>query len=492
MQAIDKIEGLNIGHGTHEGMSGKHNEDSYGFFAWDNGSGKPLYIGVVADGVGGQTAGEVASSLAVEAIQNYFRQQERVHNNISGHLERAVLAANKAVFEYSQGHTEVSGMGTTMVLVAIYDQKLYTTYVGDSRIYLYRDGVLLQITVDHTWAQEAIQIGLLTREQAKTHPNRNVIKRFLGGFPEVEVDHRLVVDRSEIGDDTRINQGLLLQVGDIVLLCSDGLSDMIDDQVIQESLTTYQTQLQSGVHDLINKANQAGGRDNITALVLQIPGKAKAPGMLTGRLPRMTTASMPAITTSSIPTAAISPPTASTSPVPERRRSRLPFILAGIGLLVLFSLVIVVLVVGTGLLRQTTDTPSSTSTLTTIIATGEPGSSNQQTTQSAATLAVIEVMTQGNETLVATVVTTQLAEPTLGLIPTYTNTPTLRPPTATYTRSPTATPSITPSPIPGGGGGGSSPTNPPPTNPPPTNPPPTNPPPTNTPPPPSDRDTPAP
>ena len=469
MQAIEKIEGLTIGHGTHEGMSGKHNEDSYGFFAWDNGSGKPLYIGVVADGVGGQTAGEVASSLAVEAVQNYFRQQERVHNNISGHLERAVLVANKAVFEFSQGHNEVSGMGTTMVLVAIYDQKLYTTYVGDSRIYLYRDGVLLQITVDHTWAQEAIQIGLLTREQAKTHPNRNVIKRFLGGFPEVEVDHRLVLDKDEIGDNSKINQGMLLQAGDIVLLCSDGLSDMIDDQTIQESLTTYQAQLQSGVHDLINKANQAGGRDNITVLLLQIPGKTKTTGMLTGRLPRMTTASMPAITTGSIPTTAISPTITTTPPIPERQRSRLPFILGGIGLLVLLSLVIVVLIVGSGLLRRATDTPPSTSTLTTIIATGESGSSNQQTTPSAATLAIIEVMTQGNATLVATVITTQLAEPTLALIPTYTNTPTLRPPTATYTPSPTATPSTTPSPVPGGGGGGSSPTDAPPSDLPPTN-----------------------
>ena len=471
MQAIDKIEGLNIGHGTHEGMSGKHNEDSYGFFAWDSGSGKPLYIGVVADGVGGQTAGEVASSLAVEAIQNYFRQQERVHNNISGHLERAVLAANKAVYEYSQGHNEVSGMGTTMVLVGIYDQKLYTTYVGDSRIYLYRDTVLQQITVDHTWAQEAIQVGLLTREQAKSHPNRNVIKRFLGGFPEVEVDHRLVMDGNEIGDETKINQGLLLQVGDIVLLCSDGLSDMIDDEVIRESLTTYQTQLQSGVHDLINKANQAGGRDNITALVLQIPGKVKAAGLMTGRLPRMTTASMPAIA-SPVATTAVSQPLPPAQPIVERRRSGLPFILVGIVLLVLVTIVVVAAIIGAGLLRETTDTPSPTSTQTTLLTTAEPGFSEQQTTLSAATLAVIEIMTQGNESVATLATTTQLVEPTPGLIPTNTNTPTRRPPTATYTPPPTATPSETPSPIPGGGG--SSPTNTPrpantsaPTNPPP-------------------------
>src|SRR5690606_36495893 len=113
MQAIEKIEGLHIAHGTHEGMSGKHNEDTYGFFAWDNGAGKPLFVGVVADGVGGQTAGEVASSLAVEAVRTYFRNVNQINGNISSHLERAVQAANKEVYQYSQGHSEVSGMGTT-------------------------------------------------------------------------------------------------------------------------------------------------------------------------------------------------------------------------------------------------------------------------------------------------------------------------------------------------------------------------------------------
>ncbi|MBK9052474.1 MAG: hypothetical protein IPL78_16655 [Chloroflexi bacterium] len=255
------------------------------------------------------------------------------------------------------------------------------------------------------------------------------------------------------------------------MLCSDGLSDMIDDEVIRESLTTYQTQLQSGVHDLINKANQAGGRDNITALVLQIPGKVKAAGLMTGRLPRMTTASMPAIA-SPVATTAVSQPLPPAQPIVERRRSGLPFILVGIVLLVLVTIVVVAAIIGAGLLRETTDTPSPTSTQTTLLTTAEPGFSEQQTTLSAATLAVIEIMTQGNESVATLATTTQLVEPTPGLIPTNTNTPTRRPPTATYTPPPTATPSETPSPIPGGGG--SSPTNTPrpantsaPTNPPP-------------------------
>ncbi|MCL4868485.1 MAG: serine/threonine-protein phosphatase [Anaerolineae bacterium] len=455
MQIIDKIEGLQIGHGTHEGMSGKSNEDSYGFFAWDSGDGKPLYVGVVADGVGGQTAGEIASTLSVSAVQEYFRRQEKINGNLSGHLERAILAANKAVYDYSQGHSEVSGMGTTMVAAAIFEQKLYTAYVGDSRIYLLREGSLQQITVDHTWAQEAIQIGLLTREQAKTHPNRNVIKRFLGGFPEVEVDHRLVIDAAIIDDAAKANQGLPLQPGDIVLLCSDGLSDMIDDATIQGSILSYPNQLQAATQDLINKANQAGGRDNITVLLLQIPGKPKTSLFTTGRMPRVTTSSMPAVTAA--PTSA-----AAALPVqPKPRRSRLPYMLAGLALFILIPLAILAIIAGGSLLARQNNHTSVNDTQT-IPATNEGGSnssdttpsSSQATTSEAATLGIIEI-TPNSTNLPGTPDATGSAlepTPTIGLIPTNTNTPTFtpRPPTATptHTLTPSPTPTDTPEPLP--------------------------------------------
>lgn len=439
MQVIEKIEGLHIGHGTHEGMSGKHNEDSYGFFAWDNGAGKPLFIGVVADGVGGQTAGEVASSLAVEAVGNYFRAQNQINGNISGHLERAIWAANKEVYQYSQGHSEVSGMGTTMVLVAIFENKLYTAYVGDSRIYLYRDGSLQQVTVDHTWAQEAIQVGLLTREQAKTHPNRNVIKRFLGGFPEVEVDHRLVVDPDEIGDEAKINQGLLLQAGDTVLLCSDGLSDMIDDRSIQTSLEAYNSQLQTGVQDMINKANQAGGRDNITALVLRIPDKNKTAALTTGRMPKLATTTATGLT---IPTAAL--PTASPVIPQVEPRSRAPLFLAIGGLFILIPLAILAVVFGLQLLNRpdTDSTPTPSTPLTTGTTAPVTTGVESQGTQGAATLSVIEVTNQVQTTATVDSSTTYTGtNPALipTLIPTNTNTPTRVPPTATPTLTQTAT-----------------------------------------------------
>ncbi|MBP7997965.1 MAG: protein phosphatase 2C domain-containing protein [Chloroflexi bacterium] len=462
MEAIEKIEELLIGHGTHEGMSGKHNEDSYGFFAWNNGDGVPLYIGVVADGVGGQTAGEVASSLAVEAIQNYFRQQKQINGNINGHLERAILAANKAVYEYSQSHREVSGMGTTMVLVAIFEQNLYTAYVGDSRIYLFRNGQLRQITVDHTWAQEAIQVGLLTKEQAKTHPNRNVIKRFLGGFPEVEVDHRLVLDREHIGDDTKKNQGHPLQPGDIVLLCSDGLSDMIEDDIIENSIQVYQSQLQSAAHDLINKANQGGGRDNITALLLQVPGKPKASLLTTGRLPKMPTATLPVYTApvaAAIPATPTPPRPINQPPVVEQnRRTRWPWIFLGLAAILFLVVMIVIAVTGLGLLNNYSEvaTPDAVDAVETV--SGQTPIPEGIQHQEAATVPIIN-LTQTGQDNVATpeiIATDAAVEPTIAAIPTNTNTPTRRIPTATATAMPTLTLpyTVTAQPTTDGGGGG--------------------------------------
>jgi PPM family protein phosphatase len=279
MEQLRAITELNSGHGSHEGMSGKHNEDNYGLFCWQLDDGRVLHVGVVADGVGGQIAGELASRLAVDAVEDYFRRQVSTISNISAHLERAILAANRAVYEQGREKPELQGMGTTMVVAAVLSGQLYLASVGDSRAYLLRDGRLQQLTVDHTWAQEAIEAGLLTREQAKVHPNRNVIKRFLGGLPEVEVDHRLITEEGQTGAETRNNQGLRLRPGDTLLLASDGLTDMIDDAAVWESLQKYFDDLPAAVTELIDKANSAGGKDNITVVLLQMPGGIRMPAV---------------------------------------------------------------------------------------------------------------------------------------------------------------------------------------------------------------------
>lgn len=270
MESISISTELNIGQGSHEGMSGKANEDSLGVFAWKSGDRQKLILGVVADGVGGQIAGEVASRVAVETIDSYFSSLNRI-DNINNHLEESIIAANKAVFQESQENPDFRGMSTTIAMTAFIDDHLFMAHVGDSRIYLYRDGRLRQISVDHTWAQEAIEAGLLSPEQAKKHPNRNVIRRHLGGSVEVEVDHRLVLEPGQSSVAARANQGMVVREGDTLLICSDGLTDMISDQSVLESLYNHYFDLDTAVSELIDKANAAGGKDNITVVIVQAP-----------------------------------------------------------------------------------------------------------------------------------------------------------------------------------------------------------------------------
>jgi len=266
---------LKVGYASHEGMSGKHNEDNFGMYAWKMASGGIFYLGVVADGVGGQSAGEVASQLTVDAIKKYFDEQTQVENNVSAHLERAIQIANETVHLASRDNPEQRGMSTTVAAVAFVRDRMYTAYVGDSRIYLMRDGRLRQISIDHTWAQEAIEAGLLTREQAKTHPNRNVIRRHLGGQMKVQVDHRLAIKSGQSVQEMQANQGLRLRPSDTVLICSDGLTDMISDGAVYESLQKHFFDLSACAQELVDKANRAGGRDNITTVIMQVPGEAQ-------------------------------------------------------------------------------------------------------------------------------------------------------------------------------------------------------------------------
>jgi serine/threonine protein phosphatase PrpC len=271
MQRTEFGSNLNTGQATHAGMTGKHNEDFFGLFAWKVDDQRDIYLGVVADGVGGQTAGEVASHLTVNTIQKYFDEQESI-DDVNHHLERAILIANRAVYQATQENSEYQGMSTTVALGALLDGRLYTAHVGDSRLYLLRDGELQQLSVDHTWAQEAIEAGLLTPQEAKVHPNRNVIRRHLGGGSNIEVDHRMALPTDGEVEASEANQGTPLKPGDTLLICSDGLSDMISDEAILETLRGQFQDLPAASQELVDKANQAGGKDNITVVLMQVPG----------------------------------------------------------------------------------------------------------------------------------------------------------------------------------------------------------------------------
>ena len=269
MKRIDAtaLKSVVVGIDTHPGETGKNNEDSGGFFAFElsERNDTVVHLGVVADGIGGHQAGERASQMGVAILESYFNQAGSPR--VVHHLEEAFKAANARIVSEGKKHPELAGMGTTMTAAVIMNNGLYVAHVGDSRAYLIRNGAIHQLTTDHTWAQEAIEAGRLTLQEAKTHPNRNVIKRYMGIQPNMEVDFRLR-DPEKPGPADEQNQGLMLRRGDVVLLCSDGLSDLVDDPDILGAVKDQEPQ--QAAEQLVRMARANGGYDNITVVAIQV------------------------------------------------------------------------------------------------------------------------------------------------------------------------------------------------------------------------------
>jgi serine/threonine protein phosphatase PrpC len=206
----------------------------------------------VADGMGGHAAGEVASQLALDTLMEHYYSSDEAPVPPAIRLERAVLEANLDVYEQAVTVDAQAGMGTTLVAAVFHEDRLIVANVGDSRAYLARDGEVQQITVDHSWVAEQVKLGVMSDEQALNHAYRNVVTRCLGHKPSIEVDifeHRL-------------------RAGDTLLLCTDGLSNQVSEDALALTLTE-QLPDQAGTK-LIELANQAGGPDNITAVVIQV------------------------------------------------------------------------------------------------------------------------------------------------------------------------------------------------------------------------------
>lgn len=268
------------------GRSGKNNEDDYVAFEAraSNEEGIPgevaVQVLVVADGIGGNVAGEMASHLAAQTFYETFSHNNR--QRVRQRLIESLDAANHAIYQKTLDQPELQGMGTTIVAAALVRDQLYVAHAGDSRAYLIRNGKAYQLTLDHTWAQEAIEAGRLTPAQARDHPNRHVIKRFLGIAPTVDIDSALIdINRGPLDPDQihtwPKGDQLTLQSGDLLLLCSDGLTDVVSDKEIEQTVTRHQPQ--DAARKLIDLANKAGGPDNITVLLLQRrqPGAPGAP-----------------------------------------------------------------------------------------------------------------------------------------------------------------------------------------------------------------------
>ncbi len=293
------------------GRKRRRNEDAYVVRP-------PLFA--VADGMGGAQAGEVASRLAADVLQDADGGEGG-----EDRVAALVQAANRRVYERATEDAAASGMGTTMTVALLQDDEVAIGHVGDSRAYLVRDGELSQLTQDHSLVGELIRSGKLSPEEAETHPQRSVITRALGADPDVDVDISRVEARP----------------GDLFLLCSDGLTTMVDDRAILEIVERHRDDLDTTARTLISTANRGGGEDNITVVCFEIEEGGD-------------TAQMPAVTDEevadededtlsgleAVPTVAL--------PAEPRRRSVAARLFALVGILALVAALVFLVVLGVG------------------------------------------------------------------------------------------------------------------------------------------------
>jgi protein phosphatase len=352
------------------------------------------WLFAVADGMGGHAAGEVASQLAIETLFEEYYGGDNAPLPPAVRLKQAVLVANARIYEQAAAERAQAGMGTTIVAAVVRDNWLTLANVGDSRAYLVRNGESIQITRDHSWVAEQIAAGLLSQQEAKNHMYRSVVTRCLGHRAEIQVD---TFEHA-------------LEAGDVVLLCSDGLSNQVSDDEICEIVTSRPAE--TAARELVELANRYGGPDNITALVLQIDGRS-AEAVPSWRRQRAAVAAG-----EKVPQAA------------RRRILKWLLPLAAV-LLVLCGVGLVLALWGSGALQGWLATPTPTALAT---ATGTASPTNTPVDTPTATRTATKV-----PTATGTMTSTPTATPT----PTYTPSPT---PTSTPTRTPLPTdgPQISP------------------------------------------------
>lgn len=232
---------------TDKGRVRERNEDFLAYFDTLNG-----HVFVVCDGMGGHNAGDVASELAVESVGNYFNQ--KYYSNPFEAVENAINYANKAVYNHANGNDYLNGMGTTIVLLLIRDDRIYYGHAGDSRLYLFKNNILDQLTVDHSRVQELLNSGRISQKEALDHPLRNEITRAIGLSLRFEPE---VSPKALIPEDN-----------DLVMICTDGLTNMLRDDEIVKCLSNL-LNLNDKAARLVSRANKNGGLDNISVQLIK-------------------------------------------------------------------------------------------------------------------------------------------------------------------------------------------------------------------------------
>lgn len=248
---------VKVGSKTDRGRKRLINEDSL----W---CAKEVGLFVLSDGMGGHKAGDVASKIAVETVADNFKTNELKKNNsfLQGYnkefsketnkLAGTVELANSKIYEAARKSPEYRGMGATIISVLLSDGVMSMAYVGDSRIYLIRDGKIRQLSNDHSLVSEQLKSGLITEQEARNSTQRNIITRALGTDKSVEV---------EIAEEVVLDN-------DYILMCSDGLHDMVKDEEIMDTVLSFPDTPQSACDTLVELANSKGGRDNISVILL--------------------------------------------------------------------------------------------------------------------------------------------------------------------------------------------------------------------------------
>jgi serine/threonine protein phosphatase PrpC len=269
---MDLTQALEVATCTDAGMVRSHNEDSV--------MAEPAHgLVVLADGMGGYNAGEVASGMATSLITTEAKQlfdktppyaidpetQQPIAPRV---IHDQVLRANTSIFRAAQSQPQYAGMGTTLVVCLFYDNKVLVAHLGDSRLYRMRGSELTQVTRDHSLLQEQIDAGLISPEQAKHAQHKNLVTRALGIDPRVEPEiHEYAATP-----------------GDLYLLCSDGLCDMVSDEDIADALRAFGSNLQLATQQLIQMANDNGGRDNVSVILVRVLREYPGPRGVMGKL----------------------------------------------------------------------------------------------------------------------------------------------------------------------------------------------------------------
>jgi len=272
MNLSNKIAAVEL---TDTGMVRDHNEDAIG-------SKREAGLYVLADGMGGYNAGEVASSIAVKTVLNLVEEAVQREDRAAIEpdtglmrqsivLRDAIARANKIIHQTAHSQAGCEGMGTTIVACLFYDDKISIAHVGDSRLYRVRQNRLEQITLDHSLLQELVDRGFYSREEAERSTNRNYVTRALGVEAGVEVD----VQEVDVEQD------------DIFVLCSDGLPDMVDDEDIHLTISTFSANLDTVGQQLIQLSNDHGGKDNVSVIIAQALEPFPAKVSLLGKLKKL-------------------------------------------------------------------------------------------------------------------------------------------------------------------------------------------------------------